>query len=70
MWPLTAEGGENRVVGEWRGAQVPSRTRNPMFDQSIVLSGGGGKTILNVCSLYQSYRLSEGTNKLCEILCG
>jgi hypothetical protein len=28
------------------GVNIPSRTLNPMLSQSIVLTGGGGKTIL------------------------
>ena len=35
--------------GEWRGVSSPSRTRNPMSLQSIVLTGGGGNAMLTMC---------------------
>jgi len=50
MWPLTVEGGQFcQLYGRWTAretANEPSRTRKPTLDQSMVLTGGGGKAAM------------------------
>jgi hypothetical protein len=44
--------------------KIPSRTRNPISFQSIVLTGGGGKTILRgVQEDGEIIRISRGVSK-------
>ncbi len=46
------------------GVKIPSRTRNPISFQSIVLTGGGGKTILRgVQEDGEIIRISRGVSK-------
>lgn len=49
MWPLTAGSGQQGWhVGVSLMEDAPSRTLKPTLDQSIVLTGGGGKLAMMV----------------------